>query len=145
MARTRRPKVKRMEFTHEELNALLTLVHAGRKDEEIGGTGVERGKCGKGGEHGKCGKSGQGGQCGKGGQSKRSRSGGMSHAERWNKRLEEAKAWVDRHGSVPSSTPSGDRPLHNWLYLNLPGKRLHTPDRWKRLNESTVSSLARAK
>ena len=67
MARTRRPKVKRMEFTHEEFNALLTLVHAGRKDEEIGGTGVERGKIGKIGKSG--GQGGQGGQGAKDGNS----------------------------------------------------------------------------
>jgi hypothetical protein len=26
--------------------------------------------------------------------------------------------------------------MYNWLYYNLPGKKSHTPDRWKKLNDT---------
>jgi hypothetical protein len=107
MARTKLPAVKRREYTVEEYNALF---HAGQK-------------CGG----GRVGRRGGGG----GGR------GGISHAARWDARLVEVKAWVVRHRRYPGQNiTSAERSLYDWLRNNLPGKKSHTPDRWKKLNDA---------
>jgi hypothetical protein len=62
--------------------------------------------------------------------------GSPSHREaKWDARLVEVKVWVVRHGRYPSSRKtSAEKSMYNWLYINLPGKKSHTPARWKKLN-----------
>ena len=108
MARTKLPAVKRREYTVEEYNALF---HSGRKG-------------------------GGGGRVGGGGGGRRGGGGILrAQAARWDKRFADVKAWVVRHGRYPRQRKSpAETSMYNWLYYNLPGKKSHTPDRWKKLN-----------
>jgi hypothetical protein len=61
-----------------------------------------------------------------------------SHLEaKWDARLLEVKAWVVQHGRYPRQhkTPA-ETSMNRWLYYNLPGKKSHTPARWKKLNDA---------
>jgi hypothetical protein len=66
------------------------------------------------------------------------KTGSPSHLEaKWDARLVEVKAWVVRHRRYPGQNKtSAERSLYDWLYNNLPGKKSHTPDRWKKLNDA---------
>ena len=55
---------------------------------------------------------------------------------KWDARLVEVKAWVVRHRRYPGRKTPAERPMYDWLYNNLPGKKSHTPDRWKKLNDA---------
>jgi len=49
----------------------------------------------------------------------------------------QVKAWVVRHRRYPGKkTSPAETSMYWWLRRNLPGKKSHTPDRWKKLNEA---------
>ena len=66
--------------------------------------------------------------------------GGISRAQaaRWDARLVEVKVWVVRRGRYPSSSKKNpvEESMYEWLRTNLPGKKSHTPARWKKLNDA---------
>ena len=57
---------------------------------------------------------------------------------KWDARLVEVKAWVVRERRYPSSrkTPEGEMSMRQWLRDNLPGNKMYTPARWKKLNDA---------
>ena len=57
---------------------------------------------------------------------------------KWDARLVQVKAWVVRERRYPSSrkTPEGEMSMRQWLRDNLPGNKMYTPDRWKKLNDA---------
>ena len=61
-----------------------------------------------------------------------------AQAARWDQRLVEVKAWVVRERRYPSSrkTPEGEMSMRQWLRDNLPGNKMYTPARWKKLNDA---------
>ena len=62
----------------------------------------------------------------------------ISQAARWDQRLVEVKAWVVRERRYPSSrkTPEGEGSMRQWLRDNLPGNKMYTPARRKKLNDA---------
>jgi hypothetical protein len=66
------------------------------------------------------------------------KKGSPSHLEaKWDARLAEVKAWVLLHGRYPRKhKTSAETSMYYWLYYNLPGKKSHTPARWKKLNDA---------
>ena len=50
----------------------------------------------------------------------------------------EVKAWVVRERRYPSSrkTPAGEGSMRQWLRDNLPGNKMYTPARRKKLNDA---------
>jgi hypothetical protein len=60
-----------------------------------------------------------------------------SHLEaKWDQRLADVKAWVVRHRRYPGHKTPAERSMYDWLRENLPGKKCHTPARWKKLNDA---------
>jgi hypothetical protein len=56
---------------------------------------------------------------------------------KWDARLVQVKAWVVRRRRYPGgSNTSAEASMYNWLRENLPGKKCHTPARWKKLNDT---------
>jgi len=63
--------------------------------------------------------------------------GSPSHREaKWDARLVQVKAWVVRHRRYPGRKTPAERSMYDWLRENLPGKKCHTPARWKKLNDA---------
>jgi hypothetical protein len=56
---------------------------------------------------------------------------------KWDARLVEVKAWVVQHRRYPRQhKTSAETSMYKWLYINLPGKKSHTPARWEKLNDA---------
>ena len=68
------------------------------------------------------------------------KTGSSSHREaKWDARLAEVKAWVVEKGDFPRDgkrASEEERSMYYWLHNYLPGRKSHTPDRWKKLKDA---------
>ena len=58
---------------------------------------------------------------------------------KWDARLVEVKAWVVEKGDFPRDgkrASEEERSMYYWLHNYLPGRKSHTPDRWKKLKDA---------